>query len=68
MNGEIYQALQEIGWRFEDFDDFMFWVTQSNIIINDHFKDLVDKQYDSLTEAIGFAVDILRILMEKEGK
>ena len=68
MNSEIYQALQEIGWRFEDFDDFMFWVTQSNIIINDNFRDLVDKYGDDLSEAIGFAVDVLRIIMEKAGK
>jgi hypothetical protein len=68
MNSKIYNALQEMGWRFEDFDDFMFWANQSNIIINDHLREFMEKQYDSLTEALGFALDVLRVLLDEGGK
>jgi hypothetical protein len=69
----IFKLLQDIGWVFDDYNDFLFWLYESKDLIDKHWEFLeedFDKEKfvnnESLNQSLGFVVDLLRVLI-KEG-
>ena len=72
MNKKIFDLLEDIGWRYESYQDFIDFLPVYKNILDKHYYSLdngetinnQDVDYD-LINVIGFAVDLISVL-EKE--
>ncbi len=66
MLKKVYNLLEVIGWRFNDYDEFIGLMTLSKDTLDKQWADLSDG-YEAkdaeLIEALGLSIDILRALM-----
>jgi hypothetical protein len=66
MLKKVYDLLEVIGWRFNDYDEFIGLITSSKDTLDKKWADLSDG-YEvkdaELIEALGLSIDILRALM-----
>jgi hypothetical protein len=74
MNKKIFDLLEDIGWRYEDYEDFISYLPVYKSILDKHYNSLdsgetinsQDIDYD-LINVIGFAVDLISVL-DKESE
>jgi len=63
---KIFKLLQDIGWVFDSYEDFMFWITHSKKTIDRYWDLTQDDLNEELSESLGFVIDLLSILIKEE--
>ena len=75
MKLKLFKLLQDIGWVFDDYEDFNYWLVKSEEILGKNWESLqldIDlgknnfKSQEQFVEHLGFVVDLLRVLIKEE--
>ena len=73
MRLKLFKLLQDIGWVFDSYGEFIDWITTSIDLIDKHWEFLEEdfdidnfKHNEKLNESLGFVVDLLRVLIKEE--
>jgi hypothetical protein len=74
MNKKIYELLEDIGWRYESYEDFITFLPIYRKLLQEHWEFVEEKlllndiEYnEDLVNALGFVVDLIMVL-EKENR
>ena len=63
---KIFKLLQDIGWVFDSYEDFMFWITHSKSTIDKYWDFTQDNLSQELSDSLGFVIDLLRVLIKED--